>query len=53
MTTDSVAVRLVSDGTFLLDGGPMFGSVPKILWEQNAKPDRKNRVRLGLNSLLI
>ena len=53
MTTDSVAVRLVSDGTFLLDGGPMFGPVPKILWEQNAKPDRKNRVRLGLNSLLI
>jgi glyoxylase-like metal-dependent hydrolase (beta-lactamase superfamily II) len=31
----------------------MFGPVPKILWEQNAKPDRKNRVRLGLNSLLI
>ena len=55
MTTEAsnVAVRLVSDGTFLLDGGPMFGPVPKILWEQSAKPDRKNRVRLGLNSLLI
>ena len=53
MATNSVAVRLVSDGTFLLDGGPMFGPVPKILWAQNAKPDRKNRVRLGLNSLLI
>ena len=52
-TSSSVAVRLVSDGTFLLDGGPMFGSVPKILWEKNVKPDRKNRVRLGLNSLLI
>ena len=52
-TNSSVAVRLVSDGTFLLDGGPMFGSVPKILWEKNVKPDRKNRVRLGLNSLLI
>ena len=55
MTTNSnsVAVKLVSDGTFLLDGGPMFGPVPKILWERDAKPDRKNRVRLGLNSLLI
>ena len=53
MTTNTLAVKLVSDGTFLLDGGPMFGSVPKILWEKNAKPDRKNRVRLGLNSLLI
>ena len=34
MTTNTLAVKLVSDGTFLLDGGPMFGSVPKILWEK-------------------
>ena len=53
MTTNTLAVRVVSDGTFLLDGGPLFGQVPKTLWERTAKPDRKNRVRLGLNSLLI
>ncbi len=53
MVSNNVAVRVVSDGTFLLDGGPVFGPVPKILWERSAKPDRKNRVRLGLNSLLI
>ena len=53
INTSALAVRVVSDGSFLLDGGPVFGQVPKTLWEQNAKPDRKNRVRLGLNSLLI
>ena len=47
MTTNTLAVRVVSDGTFLLDGGPLFGQVPKTLWERTAKPDRKNRVRLG------
>ena len=53
MRNTNVTVRVVSDGSFLLDGGPVFGPVPKILWERAAKPDRKNRVRLGLNSLLI
>ena len=46
-------VKVVSDGSYLLDGGPFFGPVPKVLWEKQSKPDRKNRVRLGLNSLLI
>ena len=35
------------------DGGPVFGTVPKVLWERSVKPDRKNRVRMGLNCLLI
>ena len=47
------SVKVISDGSYLLDGGPFFGPVPKVLWEKQAKPDRKNRVRLGLNSLLI
>ena len=47
------SVKVVSDGSYLLDGGPFFGPVPKVLWEKQAKPDRKNRVRLGLNSILI
>jgi len=27
--------------------------VPRVIWEREAKPDRKNRVRLGLNCLLV
>lgn len=47
------SVDVVSDGTMLIDGGAMFGAVPKSEWELYVKPDRKNRVRLGLNCLLI
>ena len=31
----------------------MFGVVPKSLWEKKTSPDEKNRIRLGLNCLLI
>lgn len=41
------------DGFFYLDGGSMFGVVPKVLWEKLCPPDEKNRIKMGLNSLLI
>ena len=44
---------LVSDGRFRLDGGAMFGVVPKTMWEKQVKPDELNRITLGLNCLLI
>ncbi len=44
---------VISDGVFHLDGGAMFGVVPKVLWEKLNPPDASNRIRLGLNSLLI
>ena len=53
MDLGTTSVNVVSDGTFLLDGGSMFGQVPKPLWESQVKPDRKNRIRMGLNCLLI
>src|SRR3990172_7254940 len=43
----------VSDGTFRLDGGAMFGVVPRTLWEVSNPPDEKNRVLLVMNPLLI
>ena len=46
-------LHIVSDGTFRLDGGAMFGIVPKPIWEKVAKPDERNRITLGLNCLLI
>lgn len=36
-----------------LDGGAMFGVVPKPLWERRAPPDVKNRITLGLRCLLV
>jgi glyoxylase-like metal-dependent hydrolase (beta-lactamase superfamily II) len=41
------------DGGFRLDGGAMFGIVPKPLWEKRAPADEKNRIRLGLRPLLV
>jgi glyoxylase-like metal-dependent hydrolase (beta-lactamase superfamily II) len=43
----------VTDGRFRLDGGAMFGVVPKVLWEKCCPADEKNRIQLGLNCLLI
>ena len=53
MKLGATSVNIVSDGTFLLDGGVVFGQVPKAYWELQMKPDRKNRIRMGLNCLLI
>jgi len=45
--------HLVSDGYLWLDGGAMFGVVPKTLWQRKTAPDEKNRIRLALNCLLV
>ena len=36
-----------------LDGGAMFGVVPKPLWERRIKADERNRIQLGMRCLLI
>jgi len=41
------------DGFFYLDGGATFGVVPKVLWEKKCPADSQNRIKMGLNSLLI
>jgi len=46
-------VTLVSDGEFRLDGGAMFGIVPKVLWERLSPLDERNRISMALSSLLV
>lgn len=41
------------DGFFRLDGGAMFGVVPKPLWQKRAAADDRNRILLGLRPLLV
>ncbi len=43
----------ITDGRFWLDGGAMFGAVPKILWNKLNPADEMNRIELALNCLLI
>ena len=43
----------VQTGRFALDGGAMFGVVPRVLWERHMTPDAKHRIPMALRSLLI
>ena len=44
---------IISDGTIRVDGGSMFGVVPKAIWNRDRVADRQNRVEMGLNCSLI
>jgi glyoxylase-like metal-dependent hydrolase (beta-lactamase superfamily II) len=46
-------LHVVSDGRFKLDGGAMFGVVPKSLWQRHKAADAENRIDMGANCLLI
>src|SRR5262245_28985130 len=46
-------LHAVSDGMFKLDGGAMFGIVPKPVWEKVMPADERNRIPLSLTCLLI
>jgi glyoxylase-like metal-dependent hydrolase (beta-lactamase superfamily II) len=43
----------VPTGIFGLDGGAMFGTVPKILWEKSNPADDKNRIQMEARALLL
>jgi glyoxylase-like metal-dependent hydrolase (beta-lactamase superfamily II) len=53
VTLGNFELEWFSDGNYYLDGGAMFGVVPRTMWEKRIPPDAMNRVSLGLNSLLI
>jgi hypothetical protein len=53
MYLGNLEVLHLNSGTFALDGGAMFGVVPKPLWEKKSAPDEKNRIRMRANSLLV
>jgi glyoxylase-like metal-dependent hydrolase (beta-lactamase superfamily II) len=46
-------LTILSAGTLWLDGGAMFGVVPKMLWAKLRAPDERNRIHLGMNVLLV
>lgn len=43
----------VPTGVFGLDGGAMFGTVPRVLWEKSNPPDEKNRIPMEARALLL
>jgi glyoxylase-like metal-dependent hydrolase (beta-lactamase superfamily II) len=52
-TLGNFELSIFTDGTHLVDGGAIFGVVPKVMWEKKAPADQLNRIVLACNSLLI
>jgi glyoxylase-like metal-dependent hydrolase (beta-lactamase superfamily II) len=46
-------VEVVPDAVFRLDGGAMFGVVPRALWSKVCPPDEHNRIPLNMNCLFV
>ncbi len=46
-------VKFLPTGTFGLDGGAMFGIIPKVLWQRTNPPDDANRITLGTRCILL
>jgi glyoxylase-like metal-dependent hydrolase (beta-lactamase superfamily II) len=46
-------VEIVQDTEFRLDGGAMFGVVPRKLWARECPPDDDNRIRMNMNCVFI
>ena len=46
-------IEIIPDTEFRLDGGAMFGVVPRVLWEKKCPPDELNRITLNMNCLFV
>ena len=49
----SMEISWLGGGEFELDGGTMFGAVPKILWQKKYPPDDENYIKLLNGPLLV
>lgn len=45
--------KLLDAGRLMLDGGSMFGVVPRVVWTRQTQPDEKNRIEVRHNCLLL
>jgi glyoxylase-like metal-dependent hydrolase (beta-lactamase superfamily II) len=53
MQIGNYKLSVVNTGFFRLDGGAMFGIIPKNLWEKTNPPDGQNRIKLATRNLLL
>ncbi|HEY8737618.1 MAG TPA: MBL fold metallo-hydrolase [Candidatus Dormibacteraeota bacterium] len=47
------SLHCLSDGHWRMDGGSVFGVVPKVMWEKLKVPDSRNRIIMATNCLLV
>jgi glyoxylase-like metal-dependent hydrolase (beta-lactamase superfamily II) len=48
-----IRLEFVSGGRLWIDGGNMFGVVPRVMWEKVSPPDEQNRIQLETNCVLV
>jgi glyoxylase-like metal-dependent hydrolase (beta-lactamase superfamily II) len=53
MQVGDYLVEIIPDTEFRLDGGAMFGVVPRTLWAHECPPDQQNRIRMNMNCVFI
>jgi glyoxylase-like metal-dependent hydrolase (beta-lactamase superfamily II) len=53
MLVGDYRVEIIPDTEFHLDGGAMFGVVPRTLWSQVCPPDDQNRIRMNMNCVFV
>ncbi len=53
MKLGDLEFHVLLDGYVSLDGGAMFGIIPKVMWEKKIPADGRNRVQLAMNCLLV
>ncbi|HYM49230.1 MAG TPA: MBL fold metallo-hydrolase [Candidatus Limnocylindrales bacterium] len=46
-------LHCLSDGHWRMDGGAVFGVVPKVMWEKLKTPDARNRITMATNCMLV
>ncbi len=53
LTIGPYTLTPLETGRFALDGGAMFGVVPKNLWSKSNPPDEQNRIPMAMRALLV
>jgi glyoxylase-like metal-dependent hydrolase (beta-lactamase superfamily II) len=53
MQVGDYRLEIVADAEFRLDGGAMFGVVPRNLWSKVCPPDEENRIRMNMNCVFV
>jgi len=53
MNVGGYDLKVIETGAFALDGGAMFGVVPKLFWQMSNPPDELNRITLNARNLLL
>jgi glyoxylase-like metal-dependent hydrolase (beta-lactamase superfamily II) len=53
LSVGDIRLTIVSGGRLWIDGGNMFGVIPRALWERKAPPDNQHRIQLDTNCVVV